>query len=175
MFEDNLLDFTELAPEARDAIRAELVATALVKIDAEGGLLNDRPYLRFHPPLPYAAHTADVPDADAAFQRAGDLRGEMQTSNLLAIAELERGQFDAVAAWYARSHELALKLNDRDQLASVAQNAGILAQNRAEWAADPAARSALLREAVALVAESLAIKLELQNQVGASSSYFQLD
>jgi hypothetical protein len=110
----------------------------------------------------------------ALFQRAGDLGEEMRTCNNLANVESGRGQLDAAAAWYARSRELALKLNDRAQLAIVAQNAGILAQTRAERAADPAARAALLREAIASVAESLAIKLELHNQVGTAQSYSQL-
>jgi len=112
--------------------------------------------------------------AMAFFQRAGDMGGEMQTCDLLATAERKRGQLEAAEAWYARSRELALQLNDRYHQAVVAQNVGILYQVRAERAQDPAARAALLRQAIGSVQESLRIALELQDQVGAAASYFQL-
>jgi tetratricopeptide (TPR) repeat protein len=108
------------------------------------------------------------------FQQANALDGEMQTCDLLASSEMLQGQLDAAEAWYARSRELALHLGDRKQQAIVAQNLGILYQNRAEQAPDPATRTALLRQAVASVEESLAIKLELKGQVLAASSYHQL-
>jgi tetratricopeptide (TPR) repeat protein len=108
------------------------------------------------------------------FQSVGDAEGEMQTCDLLATAEMERGQLPAAASWYGRGRELALQLNDRAQLAANAQNVGILYQTRAGQAADPAERAALLRQAVESVQESLAIKLEMQDPVGAASSHFQL-
>jgi len=115
--------------------------------------------------------------AIALFQRAVDPGSEMRTCDLLATAERGRGHLDAAGAWYARSRELAERLNDRAQLAIVAQNVGILYQTRAEVAAaegSPEARAAWLRRAVASVEESLAIDLEMQDQVGAASSYSQL-
>ena len=115
--------------------------------------------------------------ATALFQRAGNPGGEMQTCDLLASAECDRGHLDAAGAWYARSRELAEKLNDRAQLAANAQNVGILYQTRAEEAAargDHEARAALLSRAVTSVEESLAGWLELNNQVNAASSYSQL-
>jgi len=115
--------------------------------------------------------------AIALFQRAVDPGSEMRTCDLLATAEMQRGHLDAAGAWYARSRELAERLNDRAQLAIVAQNVGILYQTRAEVAAaegSPEARAAWLRRAVASVEESLAIDLEMQDQVGAASSYSQL-
>jgi tetratricopeptide (TPR) repeat protein len=112
--------------------------------------------------------------AIALLQRSGDTRSEMQTCDLLASAEMQRGNLEAAEAWYARSRELALGLNDRHQQAIVAQNVGILYQTRAERAADPRARAALLRQAVASVEESLATWLELGGQVYAAASYGQL-
>jgi tetratricopeptide (TPR) repeat protein len=112
--------------------------------------------------------------AIALFQRAANAVGEMQTCDLLATAERARGQLDAAEAWYARSRELALQLNDRHQLAANAQNVGILYQTRAEQATDPARRAALLRQAVASVQESLDIELERHNQIGAAESHSQL-
>ena len=54
VFEDNLLDVSQLAPEAWEAIRGELQGIALVR--AEDDLqIGDRPFLRFHPTLASAA------------------------------------------------------------------------------------------------------------------------
>ncbi|WP_420629084.1 tetratricopeptide repeat protein [Candidatus Leptofilum sp.] len=108
------------------------------------------------------------------FQQVGEQSSQMRTCDLLASAEQQRGQLDAAATWYNRAHELAQKLGDRGQLAVVAQNRGILYQTRAKQAADNTHRTAYLRQAAASVAESLAIKLEMGNQVGAASSYGQL-
>lgn len=67
VFESVLLAFAELEAEAWAAIRAELVATALVKVeDIEW---SNTPYLRFHPTLSFAAQAADVPNAEAAETR----------------------------------------------------------------------------------------------------------
>jgi tetratricopeptide (TPR) repeat protein len=112
--------------------------------------------------------------AIALSQQGGNPGAEMRTCNLLAVAEVNRGHLDAAAAWYARSSELARQLNDRRQLAAVAQNIGILHQTRAEQASDPATRAALLRQAAASVEESLSINLEMNNQVGVAASYGQL-
>jgi len=108
------------------------------------------------------------------FQRAGDPSAEMQTCDMLGTAEQERGHLDAAEAWYARSREMALQLKDRYHQAGVAQNLGILYQHRAEETADLQARAGLLRQAVASVQESLAAWIQLENQVHAAASHFQL-
>jgi len=108
------------------------------------------------------------------FQRADNTVGEMHTCNQLAKAEQQRGHLDAAEAWYARARELAEQLNNQYHLAVNAQNVGVLYMNRAEQATGPNTRADLLHQAVASVEESLAIKLEMQNQVGAASSYSQL-
>jgi tetratricopeptide (TPR) repeat protein len=122
-------------------------------------------------------HDRAVPlyqQALALFQRAGDTGKEMQTCDLLGTAEMQRGQLAAAEAWYLRSRELAQLRNDRRQLAVVAHNLGILYQTRAEQAGDAAVRTAWLRQAIALVQESLAISRDMNNQVLAATSYFQL-
>jgi tetratricopeptide (TPR) repeat protein len=113
-------------------------------------------------------------DALRLFQQAGDQGSEMRTSNLLGTAERKRGNLDAAQAWYERARELALKLNDQAQLGAVAQNLGILHQTRAEQTSDPAQRTALLRQAVASVRESLGVWQAQQNQVNAAASFSQL-
>jgi len=108
------------------------------------------------------------------FQRAADVGEEMRTCDLLATAEVGRGQLEAAEAWCARSRELALQLGDRYQQAGVAQNVGILYQIQAERTQNPAARAALLCQAIGSARESLTAWLELGNQVNAAASYSQL-
>jgi tetratricopeptide (TPR) repeat protein len=61
------LSFAELSAAAWVPLRAELVAIALISVE-ESIQVNDRPYLRFHPTLPYAARPTDVPDPEAAWR-----------------------------------------------------------------------------------------------------------
>jgi len=153
--------------EAFDAARAA------GDLDLQGTLLAHQGSLQDD--LSHHDRAADLyHQAIALFQRAGNQAGEMQTCDLLAIAEMLRGHLEAAEAWYARSRELALQLGDRYHQAVVAQNVGILYQTRAQAAADPTARAALLRQAVVSVEESLAVWLELGSQVNAAASYAQL-
>jgi tetratricopeptide (TPR) repeat protein len=54
VFEDLLLDVSDITPEAWTPIRLELQRTALVRAEAEIQL-SGRPYLRFHPTLAFSA------------------------------------------------------------------------------------------------------------------------
>lgn len=54
VFEDNLLDVSQMDPEVWDTARGELEATALVGVEREFNV-NGKPYLRFHPTLAVAA------------------------------------------------------------------------------------------------------------------------
>lgn len=108
------------------------------------------------------------------FQQAGDLGSEMRTSDLLGTTERQRGNVGAARGWYERARELAIRLNDRKHQGVVAQNLGILYLTRAEQESDPARRAALLGQAEQSVQESLRIKQERQDQVGAASSFSQL-
>ncbi len=100
----------------------------------------------------YDQAVARYRQAVTRFQQIGDQASEMGTCDLLASAEMLRGQLDAAAAWYDRAHELAGQLSDRRQLAAIAQNRGILYQTRAEKSADATRRAAYLRQAAAAVA-----------------------
>ncbi len=69
MFERFLLAFAELAEADWAGIRAELVATALLRVEDVGIQINNTPYLKLHPTLadaagpPAAPSTADDPRA----------------------------------------------------------------------------------------------------------------
>ena len=57
VFEDNLLDVSQLSPEAWEPIRRELQGIAIIRIEPDIQIAG-RPFLRFHPTL--AAAAADV-------------------------------------------------------------------------------------------------------------------
>lgn len=67
MLEITLSIFTDLAPEALAPLRAELVNTALIRLEEIAGF--NSPYWQLHPTLPYAAKPEEVPDEAAAEQR----------------------------------------------------------------------------------------------------------
>ena len=60
VFEEILLDVSQIPSAEWDAVRAELEATALIRVEREMQI-NDRPYLRFHPTLAHAASSFGVP------------------------------------------------------------------------------------------------------------------
>jgi tetratricopeptide (TPR) repeat protein len=61
VFEQVLLAVSEMDPKQWEAVRAELEATALIRVERDIDI-NGRPYLRFHPTLAYAAAAGEVPD-----------------------------------------------------------------------------------------------------------------
>ena len=73
VFEQILLEVSQMDPAAWDGVRAELEATALVRVETDIEI-NDRPYLRFHPTLPYAVGGAVLADATASQADADDGR-----------------------------------------------------------------------------------------------------
>lgn len=149
------------------------LAKRLGDLELQGALLQHQAGLQRERGNP--ARAAEVfEQAMALFQQAGNTGSEMRTCDLLGSTEQGRGQLNAAEAWYGRARELALKHGDRYQLGVTAQNVGILYQTRAERAADAESRAAWLRRALAAIEESLAIKLERNDQVGAATSHFQL-
>jgi tetratricopeptide (TPR) repeat protein len=113
-------------------------------------------------------------EALVLFLRAEDTRNEMRTCDLLGTAKMDLGHLKEAEAWFLRSRELAEKRRDRFALAISAHNIGILQQKRAEQAGDPESRAKHRRQAVSSIEESLAIKLAMDNLVGAASSHNQL-
>jgi tetratricopeptide (TPR) repeat protein len=113
-------------------------------------------------------------EALSLFQRQGDQEEEMRLWDILATTEVQQGDLDAAELSYARSLDLAQRLDAREQLAINAQNVGILYQKRAEQTADVETQWALLQRAIESIEKSLAIKLDMDNTVGAEASYFQL-
>jgi tetratricopeptide (TPR) repeat protein len=71
VLEKILLDVSQIDPAVRDGVRAELEATALVRVETDIEV-NDRPYLRFHPTLPYAVGRVVLADATASQADADD-------------------------------------------------------------------------------------------------------
>jgi tetratricopeptide (TPR) repeat protein len=72
VFEYNLLGVSGLDPQAWEAVRAELEATALIRVERDILFGDDEQtagYLRFHPTLAYACAGRSVPNPDEARKR----------------------------------------------------------------------------------------------------------
>ena len=67
-FEDVLEDFCNVGPEVWGRVKEELVATALVRVENDV-LFGNKPYLGFHPTLPYAVDPGDVENRSETEQR----------------------------------------------------------------------------------------------------------
>lgn len=98
VFEDNLLDVSELDPAVWGAVRTELEGTALVRVEREI-LMADRPYLRFHPTLAYAARLAGpVQHPDDARKRLVAVYGAVCQSATKALhGSSPRGGMEVLA------------------------------------------------------------------------------
>jgi tetratricopeptide (TPR) repeat protein len=74
VFEQVLLHVSQIPPAEWDAVRAELEATALIRVEREI-LLADRPYLRFHPTLAYACSAGVSPASSPSVPLGGRAGG----------------------------------------------------------------------------------------------------
>jgi tetratricopeptide (TPR) repeat protein len=114
VFEKFLLDFTKLDTELWAAIKSELVATALISAEDVGFKF---PYLRFHPTLPYAAKSSDVPNPEEAEKRfievystvAGmaenGLRGQYPAAGMALLAREEANVRNAIRRAFRRGDQ----------------------------------------------------------------------
>jgi tetratricopeptide (TPR) repeat protein len=94
------------------------------------------------------------------FQEAGNAGNMMRTYNLLGVVEQMARRLAEARAWFEKSRELAIRLNDQTDLGDVAQNIGIVCQLEGEAArerGDEAAARRLFEEALRSVEESLRI------------------
>ena len=85
----------------------------------------------------------------------------MRTYNLLGVVEQKAGRLAEARAWYEKSRELAVKLQDQPCLGEAAQNIGIVCQFEGEAArerGDEAAARRHFEEALRSVEESLRIE-----------------
>jgi len=101
----------------------------------------------------------------------------MRTYNLLGVAEHDAGRLAEARAWYEKSRELAVQLQDQKSLGVAAQNIGIVCQKEGEAARErgdePAARqhfAAALRS----VEDSLQVWQTQRNKPNEASSLSQL-
>lgn len=96
------------------------------------------------------------------------------TADILATAYVQGERLDEAGQWYQLSYQRAAAIEDREHLAVVDQNIGILYQKRAEACDDPEQQQALYRHAIVHIQKSLDLKMALDKKIGAEASYFQL-
>lgn len=101
----------------------------------------------------------------------------MQTYNLFGVVEMERGRLKEAGAWYQKSRQLAVELQDQPCLGQAAQNIGIVFQLEGvaarEQRDEPAAKLKF-QAALDSVQESLNTWQALGNQPGEAGSFGQL-
>jgi tetratricopeptide (TPR) repeat protein len=101
------------------------------------------------------------------FQEAGNHRGVMRAYNLLGVAEGKLGRLDEARAWYEKSRELAVQLNDQPGLGAAAHNIGVLCTLEGDAARERGDEPAARRHYDAArrsVEESLRIKQSYDNK-----------
>lgn len=110
-------------------------------------------------------------------QEADNTQGVMQTYNWLGVVEGKAGRLAEARAWYEKSRELAVRLQNQPGLGHAAQNICIICQLEGQAARErddePAARRHF-EEARRSVEESLKVKQGLGNKAFEASSWGQL-
>lgn len=81
VFEQLLVDVSQIEPKAWDAVRAELEGTALLRVERDIEV-SGRPYLRFHPTLAYATQHGSEVGSGAAVQVAEGAASIIKLSDL---------------------------------------------------------------------------------------------
>ncbi len=111
------------------------------------------------------------------FQEAGNEAEKMRTYNLLGVTDQTAGRLAEARAWYKKSRELAVRLQDQPGLGAAAQNIGIVCQQEGEAARErgdePAARQHF-EAARRSIQESLRIRQALKNEPDEAGSLFHL-
>jgi tetratricopeptide (TPR) repeat protein len=161
VFEDNLLDVSQIEPAAWEPIRTELQGIALLRAE-DDILIGDRPFLRFHPTLAIASadrRLAEQPDTRQRFlrvylalMRALDkaLRGA-QSRAALEILSREESNYRTAVRWAVadQQHQAAAALGHtfRDYL----ERSGRLRERDAwvQWLRDAVAQAGFTEEAAA--------------------------
>jgi len=111
------------------------------------------------------------------FQDGSDTGSIMRTYNLLGVTEQKAGRLAEARAWYERSRELAISLNDQSALGAACQNIGIVCQmeGQAERAlGNEAAARQHFDQALHFVDESLQIQRDRANKPDEAAALSQL-
>ncbi|MCY2995052.1 MAG: tetratricopeptide repeat protein [Planctomycetota bacterium] len=158
VFEDVLLDVmgesSPLAPRAEkplaereahiswDVVRAELEATALIRVERDI-LFGNRPYLRFHPTLPYAAVGRSVPDPAVTRKRFVEVYDSVDTAvsqalygsnprGGLQVLAREEANFRTAVRWAVEDQQYAVASAMGDTFRDYLQRSGRL-RERDAW------------------------------------------
>jgi tetratricopeptide (TPR) repeat protein len=97
VFEDNLLNVSQMDPATWDGVRAELEATTLMRVETDVKI-GDRPYLQFHPTLSYAVGGAMLANATASQTDADNGR--------FGLVDQEDVRQRYIAAYYALNRDV---------------------------------------------------------------------
>ncbi len=159
VFEDNLLDVSQLAPEAWETVRQELEGIALLR--AEGDIqLAGRPFLRFHPTLAAAAADPTLalnPEIRQRFlgvylalMQALDkaLRGS-QSRTALEVLNREEANYRTAVQWAVADQQLPVAARLGDTFRKYLERSGRLRERDAwvQWLKDAVGKRGFTKEA----------------------------
>jgi tetratricopeptide (TPR) repeat protein len=161
VFEDNLLDVSQLAPEAWDPIRQELQGIALLRVE-DDFQLSGRPFLRFHPTLASAAADPTFVqnleirqrflDVYLSFRQALDqaLTGS-QSRAALEVLNREEANYRTAVQWAVADQELRAAAVLGHTFSRFLQMSGLLRERDAwvQWLKDAVGQQGFTGEAAA--------------------------
>jgi tetratricopeptide (TPR) repeat protein len=161
VFEDNLLDMSQLAPEAWGPICRELQAIALVRVEQDYQL-NGRPFLRFHPTLAYAVAEgalAEKPEVRERFigvylalkQALHKMLTGSQSRAALEVLHREEANYRTAVHWAVSDRQFQAAAWLGDTFSRYLQMSGRLRDRDAwvQWLKDAVTREGFTEEAAA--------------------------
>lgn len=161
VFEDNLLDVSQIAPEAWEPIRRELEGIALLRVERDIQIAG-RPFLRFHPTLasaaadPALAQKSEIRErfigAYGALMQELDkaLRGS-QSRAALEILNCEEVNYRTAVQWAVADQQLRAAGQLGDTFRAYLERSGRLRERDAwvGWLKDAVAQQGFTAEAAA--------------------------
>ena len=102
VFEQVLLNVSQIDPSDWDVVRGELEATALIRVETDIQI-GDRPFLRFHPTLSFATRTDGILPSDQPDRASGRSSGEPWASaqRLISVPHSEETRHRFIAVYDA--------------------------------------------------------------------------
>lgn len=126
-FQNQILAFSQLAPDVWLAIRDELGVTALLRVEEVPGFTN--PFLRFHPTLPYATRRQEVGEVEAAEQHFVEVyqavRREVDTALRGSAAAVGMALLAREEANFRSALEIAFRRGERQPGWQLADTLGV--------------------------------------------------
>jgi tetratricopeptide (TPR) repeat protein len=159
VFEDLLLDVSQLAPEAWEPIRRELQGIALLRVEDDINIAG-RPFLRFHPTLASAAADSTLAQKPEIRQRFIGVYGALmqaldkaltgsQSRVALEVLSREEANYRTAVRWAVADQQLPAAAGLGETFSLYLQRSGRLSERDAwvQWLKDEVSQQGFTEEA----------------------------